>query len=220
MHTAIFDMDGVLIDSEPLWRSAEMKVFSRLGLEMTEDMCFQVTGLRTDEVVNYWYQRHPWPGDNHEQVVQDLYDEVKREILVSGQAMPGVYSSLELMKSMGLRIALASSSSMELIRAVIDHLQITQYFEVLCTAEEEEKGKPDPAVYLSTISRLGVEANQCFALEDSFYGVKSAIAAGMKVIAIPTLEERDDPKFDIADHRLSSLSNIDEAWLRGFIAGR
>ena len=214
MKAAIFDMDGLIIDSEPLWRLAERAAFAGVGLDLTDDDCRRTTGLRSDEVIGYWFARHPWAGISQEEVVRDLEIRVADLISVRGAALPGVRDAIECLRDAGLRLALASSSSHDLIRVVLAALGMEDTFEVLSSGADEVRGKPDPAVYLTTVRRLGLPAGECLAFEDSTAGVQAAHAAGLFVVAVPAAADFDDPRFDRADLKLHSLvdftlSNLD-----------
>lgn len=208
MKAAIFDMDGVLIDSEPLWRRAERAAFARVGLELSDEDCKQTMGLRSDEVVALWYRRHPWSGASTDEVLQDMESGVAGLVRSEGQALPGVERTIGELRSSGVRLALASSSAPELIRVVLTTLGLEDAFEVVCSAVDEERGKPDPAVYLSAIRRLGVPPAACVAFEDSVAGVASARSAGLRVIAVPASDQFDDPGFDAAQLKLGSLDEF------------
>ncbi len=208
MKAAIFDMDGLIIDSEPLWRFAERTAFARVCLELSDDDCRRTTGLRSDEVVEFWYVRHPWNGVGRDDVVRDLESRVADLISSRGQPMPGVERTLDLLRGAGVRLGLASSSSHELIGVVLATLGLNDAFEVICSGADEERGKPDPAVYLTAIRRLGIEAADGVAFEDSVAGVKAAHAAGLFVIAVPAAADFDDPGFAVADLKLASLEDF------------
>jgi HAD superfamily hydrolase (TIGR01509 family) len=209
MKAAIFDMDGLIIDSEPLWRLAERAAFAGVGLELNDDDCRRTTGLRSDEVIGYWFARHPWTGPSQDAVVQDLEIRVADLISARGVALPGVRDAIERLREAGQRLALASSSSHDLIRVVLDALEMEDTFEVRCSGGDELRGKPDPAVYLTTVKRLGLPAEECLAFEDSAAGVQAARAAGLYVIAVPAAADFDDPRFDTADLKLRSLTDFD-----------
>jgi len=204
----IFDMDGVLIDSEPLWRRAEIEVFAEVGLALSESDCLRTQGLRIDEAVAFWFERAPWSGRPCEEVARAISTRVAELIREDSEPLPGVHASIEAARSHSLRLGLASSSSGFLIETVLDHFGLAGEFEVVHSAEHEAQGKPDPAVYLSTADRLGVDPRGCIAIEDSVNGVRSAIAAGMRCVAIPAPETRDDPRFAIATSRLDSLEEL------------
>lgn len=215
ISAVIFDMDGVLIDSEPFWQESEMEVFGRLGLALTREMCMQTMGLRVDEVVEYWRRRHTFEGAPAGALEDAIVGGVVERILAKGEAKDGTAHALGFFRAKGLRVALASSSAYRLIRAVAERLGLAGEFEVVYSAEEEEYGKPHPGVYLSTARRLGVTPAECVAIEDSFNGVLAAKAARMKCVAVPEPLQRRDPRFSIADAVLDSLAELnEETWQR------
>jgi len=204
----IFDMDGVLIDSEPLWRQAEIEIFAKIGLSFTEEMCMQTMGMRTSEVIEYWYGITPWSGKSVKEVENELLQRVTQLIIEEGDTMKGVEFSLNYFKEKGFRIALASSSAMTLIEPVINKLQIRKYFEVIESAEFLDYGKPHPEIFLKTAKKLEVHSSECLVIEDSFNGVLAAKSARMKVIAIPDKESKNNDQFVIADYILDDLKQI------------
>ncbi len=204
----IFDMDGVLINSEPLWRQAEIETFAKVGLSFTDEMCMQTMGMRTSEVIEYWYGITPWSGKSQKEVEIDLMKRVTQLIIENGDAMKGVVFALKYFKEKGLKIALASSSATSLIEVVIEKLKIRDYFEVIESAEYLDFGKPHPEIFIKTASKLGVQASECLVIEDSFNGVLAAKSARMKVIAIPDEESKSDNQFVIADYILDDLKQI------------
>lgn len=215
IEAVIFDMDGVLIDSEPFWQESEIDAFARVRLKLTREMCMQTMGLRIDEVVEYWRRRHAWEGLTSADMEEAIIGGVEERILSKGSAMKGVEHALDFFRTYGLKVALASSSAYRLIRAVTERLRLSDKFDCVYSAEEEEYGKPHPGVYLTTARRLGVSPAACLAVEDSFNGVLAAKAARMKCIAVPEAGARLDPRFAIADVLLGSLEEIDEeVWRR------
>jgi sugar-phosphatase len=204
----IFDMDGLLVNSEPFWKIAEKEVFGKLGLNLTDDLLRQVMGFRLSEVVKHWYHYQPWPNPNFEQTERDVLDCVKQLIHQHADAMPGVYEVLTHCKNKNYKIALASSSAMELIDVVIDKLNIRQYFDVVWSAQYEEYGKPNPAIFLSVAKQLNIEPKHCVVFEDAINGVIAAKAARMYCIAIPEEVSYNDPRFAIADIKTQSLLNV------------
>jgi HAD superfamily hydrolase (TIGR01509 family) len=207
----IFDMDGVLIDSEPLWRRAEIEIFGEVGLALEEADCLQTTGLRIDEVVAFWYERAPWTGRSHDDIAKTIVSRMAELIRSEGEPMPGALMSIEWASKSTWRLALASSSSKLLIETVLDRFGIVDLFEFTRSAEDETSGKPHPDVYLSAARDLRLEPGACVAIEDSVHGVTSARSAGMRCIAIPPPETRDDARFATATLRLDSLRDLPEA---------
>lgn len=210
IKAVIFDMDGLLIDSEPLWQESEIVVFGKVGLRLDRAMCMETMGMRVDAVVDYWHSRHPWDDVPKKEIEDGIIDEVVERILREAEPKEGVASAIGFVRGKGARIAIASSSSYRIIEAVLDKFGLKDTFEVVHSAEEEEYGKPHPAVYLTAARKLGVSPRECLAIEDSYNGVISAKEAGMRCIAVPDPLTCDDARFGLADVRLISLSEIDD----------
>ena len=210
LEAVIFAMDGLLVDSEPLWRRAEQRIFPRVGIELTDAMCMQTMGLRVDEVVRYWHERQPWEGYDFEQLAEEIVAAVVDLVQKEAGPMEGVEQVLRFFEERKFQIALASSSSTRLIDAVIDKFGIRERFGVVQSAESEPYGKPHPGVFITTAGKLGVEPTDCLVFEDSFAGLIAGKAARMKVVAVPAAEEYDQGRFDIADLKLGSLLQFDE----------
>ena len=116
MKAVIFDMDGVLVDSEPLWREAEREVFADVGLELDDADCERTMGMRTDEVIEHWYRKAPWNGPSPTDVEARLVARMKVLIAERATAMAGVEHAMALARDAGLKLAVASSSPPDLIR--------------------------------------------------------------------------------------------------------
>ncbi len=205
----IFDMDGLLIDSEPFWRRAEMEVFADVGVTLTDEMCLHTMGLRLDAVVQHWFQRAPWSGKTQAKVVSEISTRVAELITAHAEPLPGVPDALAFFKVRGLPVALCSSSPMNVIDAALAKLSLTGRMRAVCSAEGETHGKPHPAVYLTTAAKLGVEPASCLAFEDSMNGCIAAKAARMKVVAVPDAHAAH-ARFSFCDATLHSLRALDE----------
>ena len=210
ISAAIYDMDGLIIDSEPLWRKAEIEAFAPFGLELTEDMCRQTMGLRVDEVVQYWFSRHLRDREDYPRAAASIMENVVALIIKQGEALPGVTQSLDFFRSKNMKLALASSSDLNLIETVLNKFHIRDYFEVVHSAQFEPYGKPHPGVYITTAEKLGVSPLECVALEDSVNGMISAKAARMKCIGVPDREILSDKRLGIADIIIPSLTVIND----------
>jgi mannitol-1-/sugar-/sorbitol-6-/2-deoxyglucose-6-phosphatase len=213
IDAVVLDMDGLMVDSEPFWRLAEIEKFAEVGLNLTMEQCIQTTGIRIDEVARYWFRRHPWEGPTPEVVANNIRIRVEELVEEKGIALPGVDQVISQVKERGLPLALASSSPMSLIMTVLRRFKLEQYFDVIKSAEFEVFGKPHPAVYLKTIEALKVPAEFCMTFEDTMAGVISAKAACMKAIAVPQAENEHDPRFILADFKLKSLLDFNWAMI-------
>ncbi|WP_268762535.1 hexitol phosphatase HxpB [Ferrimonas marina] len=214
MKAIIFDMDGVLVDSEPLWQQAELAILPKYGVPLTFEDTLKTQGLRIDQLVHYWHQRFPWQGASIEAVADELVQEVARQIRLQGRALPGVAEAMAVVQASGLPVALATSSPGPIIDATLERLQLQPHFQACLSAEHLAYGKPHPEVYLNAAAAIDVAPERCLAIEDSFNGILAAKAARMQVLAIPDDHHRDDPRFVIADHRMDSLKQLTAPWLQ------
>jgi mannitol-1-/sugar-/sorbitol-6-/2-deoxyglucose-6-phosphatase len=217
VEAVILDMDGLLIDTEPVWRAAQAAVFAGIGVALSERDLIDSTGQPVEELIPIWRRRSP-DGDGTSpltdaEVADRIIDRVVAHVKAEGEPMPGVTAAIALFERFGLRLAIASSSPLRLIDAVCDRLGLARIV-VRCSAMDEARGKPAPDVYLTAARRLGVAAAGCLALEDSPNGIASARSAGMRCVAVPDPLLADDPRYREADLVLESLTGLDEAALR------
>ncbi|MDA9665999.1 hexitol phosphatase HxpB [Bacteroidota bacterium] len=185
ISAVIFDMDGLIIDSEPLWKIAEIETFKEIGFDFTIEMCAITTGMRIDEVVEFWRKKLKWQKFSNNEIVDTIQNKMVQLILQRGKLLPGIIEALNLLKANDVLIALASSSSMSLINATVDTLKIREFFNIIHSAENEIAGKPNPAVFLSTAKMLEVQPNKCLVLEDSKAGMNAGLNANMRTVVIP-----------------------------------
>jgi mannitol-1-/sugar-/sorbitol-6-/2-deoxyglucose-6-phosphatase len=213
MNAAIFDMDGVLIDSEPLWWRAGVEVLQTVGVDLDDSRSSETMGLRTDAALVHWYQLFPWNGKLIHEIEQEVNSRVIELIGRHAEPLPGVYKTVELLSERGIPMGLCSSSPHAVITAVLKALQLDSTIRVVCSAEDELLGKPHPAAYLTCAKQIGTHPQCCVAFEDSLRGAIAAKAADMKVVAIPSGPDRDSTRFDFCDLRLRSLAEFDESSL-------
>ena len=205
IKAAIFDMDGLLVDSEPIWTEAAQQVMQKVNFKLTHALKLQTTGLSIKLFLEFCYKIQPWYTPTFEELERDILKLAHKNILENAVAMPGAIDIVRKLKNQGLKLAVASASHMELIEGVLKRLEIIDYFDTWHSGELEEFTKPHPAVYLSTAAKLGVKPEECIAFEDSFTGLRSAHAAGMITICVPTMEVFNDAKFDLAHYKITSL---------------
>lgn len=209
IETAIFDMDGLLIDSEPLWLQAELDIFGSLGLDLSDRHKLPDTlGLRIDLVVKMWFQAMPWQGVSQEEVAGRIIERAIELVRKKRPLLPGVQQSLELCRSLDLNIGLASASPLHMQQQVLKMFDLESYFDQLVSAEYLPYSKPHPEVYLIAAERLGSEPQHCITLEDSFNGMIATKAARMRSIVIPAQEYSQDPRWALADYKLQSLEQL------------
>lgn len=209
----IFDMDGVLIDSEPLWKIAMEAVFCEVGSKLTKTDFQKTVGLRIDEVVRFWHQHEGWTGVTPEKIERDIVERMRSLIQEHGKPLEGVPEMLKFLSYKGKKVGLATSSYAVLIETVLDVLKLKSFFDFTHSAEHEAFGKPHPAVYLTAAEKLGVLPSNCLVIEDSLNGIISAKAACMKVVCIPEKTHHTEPKLILADHQFNSMTELLTAML-------
>jgi sugar-phosphatase len=213
INAAIFDLDGVLIDSEPLWKEAEKKIFKTVGITLTTEMCRQTTGLDCIDTVKHWYKYKPWKGKKQEELRDEIYNEIKNLLRIKGRLKKDAEKALMIIRERDIPLAIASSSPVDIIFTVLDTFKLDNEFNVIHSSESEKFGKPHPAVYVSTARLLNVSPVKCVAFEDSFYGAQAAKSARMKVVAILEKEDYNNSKFNFVDLKLSSFKEFNEETL-------
>ncbi|MFT4929638.1 MAG: HAD superfamily hydrolase (TIGR01509 family) [Phenylobacterium sp.] len=205
--TYIFDMDGLLIDSEPLWQEVEKQVFATVGIQLSTAMCEQTTGLGCEEVVEYWYRRRPWDGRSKVQI----HDDIIAAMVASFQRyLPLKPGAVALIKQLAKNhtVGICSASSMVLIETAVAIMGVEQYIAVIHSATADEFSKPHPLPYLNCAKELACEVHTCIVFEDSAPGAIAAKAAGMTVVAVPEGPYSDD-KFGFCDQVLTSLEDYE-----------
>lgn len=207
-EAVIFDMDGVLIDSEPLWKIAMEQTFREVGCNLTKKDFQRTVGLRIDEVIAYWFNHIGWEGVSEKEVENRIIQRMIALIEENGVPLPGVVETLAFLKKAGKRIGLATSSYAILIAAVLRTLKLEDAFHFVHSAEHERYGKPHPAVYLAVAEKLGVEPRKCLVIEDSLNGIVSGKAAKMTVVCIPEKTHHPEPKLILADVMYESMTDF------------
>lgn len=209
INAVIFDMDGVLVDSEPLWRQAKINAVARFGGNITEEQTYESTGLRIDEIAAHWIRRCDLDPNCQAELADAILSAVIEQIKQKGTLLPGVRDTLEWLSSQTeLKIGLASSSPYRLIEAVLEIFELEKYFLHYVSAEKLPFGKPHPQVYLEAATLLETPAHECLAIEDSVNGLIAAKAARMTAICVPEPGQESNPRFGIADIRLASLNEF------------
>ena len=204
-YAVIFDMDGLLIDSESQHKAAEYRLLQYLKCENLVDLCHNTYGMKTEDALLFLKSRADFP-QTMEQAKAYWLEVILREF--SGvELMPGAENCLNMLKKLGICVGLCSSSPWELINPALDNLNIRTYFDQLVSGDEVKTGKPEPEIYLACAGKLKVKPENCLALEDAPKGVEAAKRAGMKCFAVPNCHTREFD-FSPADKILSSLNEL------------
>lgn len=213
VRALIFDMDGVLVDSEPLHLLAYQELFSVHAIEYTEAHNQEFLGCKDIAMAEILVERWTLPF-SPEQLVQNKETILARLLRSDAQMRPGVTKLLEEARALNIPCAVASSATLPTIQLVVDVLGIRQYFHHLSSGDEVEHGKPAPDVFLLAAKRLGVPPEHCLVIEDTFNGIKAAKAAGMFCIAIPcdATRHQDHSQADV------NLNSLEEVSLKSLIA--
>jgi sugar-phosphatase len=204
----IFDMDGVLIDSEPLWKIAMEEVFHSLGSTLKKEDFQKTVGLRIDEVVHFWNHHENWGISNESEIEEAIIVKMIELISKNAQPLSGVIETLTFLKNKGIKIGLATSSSSSLIKVVLAELNIARFFDFVHSAENEAYGKPHPAVYIKVAEKLNVSPTKCLVIEDSFNGVIAGLAAKMKVVCIPEKTHFPNQRLAVADFHFETMNDF------------
>ncbi|MDD7570006.1 MAG: hexitol phosphatase HxpB [[Actinobacillus] rossii] len=208
IKAVIFDMDGTLIDSQPIWYQVSTDFFQKNGFPVTMDDMIKLTGSPVAKLVDYVLQAHGQKDKARAQLVTELMDYAVFEILAAKPLLPNVKDVLAQLKQQGIKIAVASASPRNMLQGIVDSCGIAEYFDYLASAEELDYNKPHPAVYLHAAQQLGVSVAECFAVEDSVLGMISGKAASMKTVVIPAQAEWDDSRWALADFKLANIAEL------------
>ena len=214
LNSVIFDMDGLLIDSEPCWQEAGTETLLEFKVTLTPVQYHHTTGLRTREWLDYWFTQYDIGKERIPAAVAALHHNVIDKIKDNAAPMPGVKQIIDFFRARGFSIGLATSSPLSLVEVVVDKLGIADCFEAVASAEHLPYGKPHPQVYMDCAESLAANPLNCLAFEDSFNGLIAAKAARMKCVAIPVHDQAHLPKWAAADLQLGSLLEFTDEHLR------
>jgi HAD superfamily hydrolase (TIGR01509 family) len=182
----VFDLDGVLIESEQVWDAAREELARERGATWDERATTDMMGMSSKEWSSYMHDRLGVPITPAE-----INDDVVRRVAAAYQDhLPILPHAIETVQELARRwrLGVASSSNRPIIELVLDRMGVRNCFDAVVSSEEVERGKPAPDVYIAAARQLGVEPGDCVAVEDSTNGVKAAVAAGMRTIAVPNRE--------------------------------
>jgi beta-phosphoglucomutase-like phosphatase (HAD superfamily) len=210
LTTVIFDIDGLLIDSEPLWQEAASEVFQQYGVKMSNEQYNSSVGLRTKEFVHWWFTKFNIPMTEAATVEEKIVKRVLQKIEDKANILPGVAHAFEFFTRKNFKIGLATSSPPALIDLVVSMTGIGPFLTATESAEDLPYGKPHPQVYLNCAGKMNSSPLDCICFEDSFNGMIAAKAARMKCVVIPHNAVSKEERWSAADLKLSSLQNFGE----------
>ncbi len=208
LSAVIFDLDGVLADSEPWWNQIDAKLLAEYGVTYRGEYHRNVVGVSYRLAVEF-YKKAFGLSVPAEEMMQRR-GEIATEFFADRVGLfPGVKKVLEELRQMKLHLAVATSSVSASARPFLDRHQLTRFFEVIVTGDEVEHGKPAPDIYLCAAEHLGIPAHACLVVEDALAGVAAARAANMRVVAIPDIRFVDPREYEKqADFVLTSLQEL------------
>ena len=209
MNAFIFDMDGVIIDSEPIHTRTKIQTFHRFGLKLTKEECHPYMGRSTREMFQYFIDRYD-PSISVTEMVAYKHEIYLKTLREDDEIKPiaGIKKLLQSLEDRGIPMALASSSGKKNIQTVLQKFGFARYFQSILSGAELPKSKPHPAVYLLSAERLGVLPENCVVLEDATAGVEAAKAAEMYCIGYqnPNSGQQDLSKADTIVHFLHEIN--------------
>jgi len=209
IDAVVFDMDGVLVDTEHLWDEVREELTTEWGGRYTPEAQEAMMGMSSREWSRYLHETvglREQPETINAEVVRRMLARYEVELPV----LPGAVAAVRRLHGEGFRLAVASSSNRELIDAVLRRLELDELFAVTVSSEEVARGKPAPDVYVETARRLDVDPMRCIAVEDSASGIRAAHAAGMRVLAYPNRHYPPSAEaLALADRVLASLSELE-----------
>jgi len=208
LRAVIFDLDGVLADSEPWWNEIDAKLLSEYGVIYRGEYHREVLGVSYRLAVEF-YKKAFGLSASIEELMQRR-GEIATEFFANRVGLfPSTKTTLERLREMKVRLAVATSSVSASARPFLDRHGLTPFFDVIVTGDEIERGKPEPDIYLRAADKLGVAVNECLVIEDALSGIAAGKAAGMRVAAIPDRRFVDARDYENkADYVVGSLSEI------------
>jgi HAD superfamily hydrolase (TIGR01509 family) len=207
LDAVVFDLDGVIVDSEQVWDEVREEYVREAGGRYTDQSALDMMGMSSPEWSRYMAETLRVPG-TPEQINAAI---VERMLARYGEAPPLLPGAVEAVRRIGawVPLAIASSSNRELIDVVLSASGLAGDFATTVSSEEVPRGKPSPDVYLEAARRLGADAARCGAVEDSHNGIRAAKAAGMRVVAVPNPHyPPDDEALALADAVVPSIGEL------------
>ena len=205
-RAVIFDMDGLLLDTETLWHGAEVELFQRHGAEFTWEDKIAVIGTSFDFSARYFADRLGRPREEGAALVEEMIGLMHERVLRQVDARPGALELVDRLRALdGVKLGLASNSPRFLVEDALATAGVVDAFDAIVTSSDVAAAKPAPDIYLRACADLGVAPSEALALEDSASGVAAAKAAGLTCIAVPQFAETD---VSAADRVVDSLEEL------------
>ena len=207
----LFDMDGLMVDTESLSTEAFINSAKAQGYNMTKEETLKVLGFTKANIYQFWIDYFQGTNVDGKKLVDDHYEYIENVLYTVGpEKMPYVEELLKYLRENNYKIAVASSSDTADIKNNLEKTKLEKYIDDIASGAEVENGKPAPDVFLLAAKRLGVDAKDCLILEDSKAGIKAGKASGAMVFMVPDMFTVDKECEDTADRILTNLGEVIE----------
>lgn len=207
MKAVIFDMDGVIIDSEPIHFEVDIETMKDFGCSISKEELNKYVGTTNEYMFNDIKNKYKLDKPV-EEIINYKCELVKRKVIESDLApIEGIIDLLINLKAKNIPAAIASSSPRDFIEVVVSKFQLEDYFSYILSGEEVENGKPAPDIYVETAKKLGIAPEECIVIEDSKNGVLAAKEAGMKCIGFKNINSGEQD-LSMADYIVNSIIEI------------
>ena len=211
IKAVLFDMDGLMVDTESLSTEAFINSAKAQGYNMTKEETLKVLGFTKESIYQFWIDYFQGTNVDGKKLVDDHYEYIENVLYTVGpEKMPYVEELLKYLKENNYKVAVASSSDTADIKNNLEKTKLEKYIDEIASGAEVENGKPAPDVFLLAAKRLGVDAKDCLILEDSKAGVKAGKASGATVFMVPDMFAVDKECEDTADRILKNLGEVIE----------
>ena len=211
IKAVLFDMDGLMIDTESLSTEAFINSAKAQGYNMTKEETLKVLGFTKASIYQFWIDYFQGTNVDGKKLVDDHYEYIENVLYTVGpEKMPYVEELLKYLRENNYKIAVASSSDTADIKNNLEKTKLEKYIDEIASGAEVENGKPAPDVFLLAAERLGVDVKDCLILEDSKAGIKAGKASGAMVFMVPDMFTVDKECEDTADRILTNLGEVIE----------
>ncbi len=211
IKAVLFDMDGLMVDTESLSTEAFINSAKAQGYNMTKEETLKVLGFTKANIYQFWIDYFQGTNVDGKKLVDDHYEYIENVLYTVGpEKMPYVEELLKYLRENNYKIAVASSSDTADIKNNLEKTKLEKYIDDIASGAEVENGKPAPDVFLLAAKRLGVDAKDCLILEDSKAGIKAGKASGAMVFMVPDMFTVDKECEDTADRILTNLGEVIE----------
>ena len=211
IKAVLFDMDGLMVDTESLSTEAFINSAKVQGYNMTKEETLKVLGFTKANIYQFWIDYFQGTNVDGKKLVDDHYEYIENVLYTVGpEKMPYVEELLKYLKENNYKIAVASSSDTADIKNNLEKTKLEKYIDEIASGAEVENGKPAPDVFLLAAKRLGVDPKDCLILEDSKAGIKAGKASGAMVFMVPDMYTVDKECEDTADRILTNLGEVIE----------